>query len=823
LYCVASFSAYAQKNPKLDSLQKAYHVAQHDSIKILHLTAIALEYRNSHVDTTISIAQSTLIQSQQLNYQEGIAKSYLALGVAYQIKNNYSLSLDYSLKAAKLLEGLNLKTPLANSLMNIGLSYNNLSNYSLALENYQKALRLYESLNDKPSLGHLLNNIGLAYKNQGNYPAALEYYQKSLKVREELKNKQGIANLLNNIGTIHYYQHDYQQALDYYQRSLAIKEELKDRRGAAYTLNNLGEIYTVKGDLTLALEYYQKSLLIKEEMKEKPLIASGLNNIGDIYYKQKTYSLAIDCYQRSFKLYEELGEKKWRTYPLNGLANVYAQQKNYEKAIHYAEQALKLAEEIMAFKEINMLSLTLYDIYKKQGNYLKALELHELYRETKDSLFSVEKARSIANLEAKAEIENKEKEIQLLNKTTELLEKDKALQVVELERQKNAKIAIEKQAEADRLFALAQQEHDQRKQDSLRTLAQKNQLEAEKLKIENQHKELEAQKAQDTQRFYLIINYLGGSLLVLSLLFLWFSWRNRKKLQQANNDLTLANQAIEVQKTEILNTLTLVERQRNEIQTKNEDVIASIKYAKRIQTVLLPKVEKLQSYFPELLLFYQPKDIVSGDFYWYAKMPNDPSILLAVADCTGHGVPGAFMTVIGENLLDQIINKDKITSPAQILENLDERLSQILQHQDIANEAINDGMDISILHYDKECSLLVWAGAKRPLWVFEQGKEIPTEYKGNRFPVGSTQFKQKEFAETTIQLKQGDMIYAFTDGYADQFGKEGKFTIKKFRNLLQEIHHQNIATQLLHLQENFHDWKGQEEQTDDILVVGIRI
>jgi serine phosphatase RsbU (regulator of sigma subunit) len=445
-----------------------------------------------------------------------------------------------------------------------------------------------------------------------------------------------------------------------------------------------------------------------------------------------------------------------------------------------------------------------------------------LYRETKDTLFSVEKARSIANLEAKVEVEKKEKEIELLNKTTELLEKDKVLQTVELERQKNAKIAIEKQAEADRLFALAQQEHDQRKQDSLRTLAQKNQLEAEKLKIENQHRELETQKAQDTQKFYLIITYLVGVLLLVSLSFLWFSWRNRRKLQKANNSLTLANNIVETQKTEILYTLALVEQQRNEIQTKNEDVIASIKYAKRIQTVLLPKVEKLQSYFSALLLFYQPKDIVSGDFYWFAKNPNDPSILLAVADCTGHGVPGAFMTVIGENLLDQIINKDKITSPAQILENLDERLSQILQHQDIANEAINDGMDISILHYDKECGLLVWAGAKRPLWIFEAGKNIPTEYKGNRFPVGSTQFKQKDFVETTIQLNSGDIIYAFTDGYADQFGTEGKFTIKKFRNLLQDIHLQDFNEQAKSLQKSLQTWKGQEEQTDDILVVGIR-
>jgi serine phosphatase RsbU (regulator of sigma subunit) len=261
---------------------------------------------------------------------------------------------------------------------------------------------------------------------------------------------------------------------------------------------------------------------------------------------------------------------------------------------------------------------------------------------------------------------------------------------------------------------------------------------------------------------------------------------------------------------ELNSTLETVAKQR-------DDIIASINYARRIQTALLPAKATIQVHLPEYMLFYLPKDIVSGDFYWFSQIAG--KTFLAIADCTGHGVPGAFMTVIGENLLDQIVNKDAIYSPAHILTELDTRLLKTLQQQGINTETVNDGMDISLLQIDLPTRKIVWAGAKRPLWVFEAGKDLPTEYKGDKFPIGSGQFKDKIFTEKEIQLQKDDMVYAFTDGFADQFGAEGKLTVRRFREL---FHVQPFEEQERILAQKLQTWRGAETQTDDVLVIAIQ-
>jgi serine phosphatase RsbU (regulator of sigma subunit) len=246
-----------------------------------------------------------------------------------------------------------------------------------------------------------------------------------------------------------------------------------------------------------------------------------------------------------------------------------------------------------------------------------------------------------------------------------------------------------------------------------------------------------------------------------------------------------------------------------------------------------------------MLLLYQPKDIVSGDFYWFTtvdswkhrlaesdglglsladSLPARTKILfLAVVDCTGHGVPGAFMTMIGGGLLDQIINRDKIYSPAQILSELDTRLLRTLQQRDKEGKQVQDGMDISLLQLDLANKQLVWASAKRPLWILEKNNTTFTVYKGDKYPIGGNQFDQKHFTEHDIALKEGDMLYAFSDGYADQFGAKGKFTIRRFKEVLLENRFKPFATQELLLHNHIQHWQGTEIQTDDILVMGLRI
>jgi two-component system, sensor histidine kinase LadS len=305
---------------------------------------------------------------------------------------------------------------------------------------------------------------------------------------------------------------------------------------------------------------------------------------------------------------------------------------------------------------------------------------------------------------------------------------------------------------------------------------------------------------------------------------------NEEMQQNINRDLErkVTERTAEIaHKNEELETQSnLLQEQKDHLQHAYTHITDSVKYAKRIQTALLPPKNKLQDLFPNSFIFYKPKDIVSGDFYFFANSPqNTDEIFFAVADCTGHGVPGAFMTVIGNNLLSKIIAEKQTTAPAQILTALDKGLLQTLQQQgvEMAKDKINDGMDIALVKINKSKQEIVLSSAKRVVYQFRNGELI--EHEPNKFPIGSSHFGEKVFEQKTIMYQPKDVFYLFTDGYPDQFGGEEnrKFMIKNFRNLLATIHLQPLATQEQVLQTEIDKWRGSLSQTDDILVVGFEV
>ena len=273
------------------------------------------------------------------------------------------------------------------------------------------------------------------------------------------------------------------------------------------------------------------------------------------------------------------------------------------------------------------------------------------------------------------------------------------------------------------------------------------------------------------------------------------------------------------------------------IAKQHQNIVSSINYARRIQASILPATQEISKALPEHFVFYRPRDIVSGDFYWFTETIPAPiysssadnkssilqgftssKIIFAVIDCTGHGVPGAFMTLIGNTLLNQIVNEKDIHQPAQILYELEEGL-QITLHQPTTDHKIHDGMDISILSIGEE--EVTWAGAKHTLIYFQQG-EIK-EIKGSKFPIGGFLHKNKVFEQHTIKSQEGDMFYMFTDGFIDQFNAERQRYMKKhFRELLCSIYMLPAATQNQLVEKTFEAWKGTEKQLDDVLVAGIR-
>jgi len=261
-------------------------------------------------------------------------------------------------------------------------------------------------------------------------------------------------------------------------------------------------------------------------------------------------------------------------------------------------------------------------------------------------------------------------------------------------------------------------------------------------------------------------------------------------------------------------------RNHEELAQKNKDTVASINYASRIQQAMLPTEETVLRSIPLSFILYKPRDIVCGDFYWFHEIDQDSYIIICV-DCTGHGVPGALMTMIGNSILNQVIIDGNITGPASILAELDTRISGTLKQQKQKTDLVQDSMDLSLIKVDKKKKEFIFCGAKRPV-IYLHDNEL-SEFKGNKHTLGGLS-EEKKFEEIKQSYSEDDVIYIFSDGFADQFGGNDskKFMIKQFRELLIAIHKLPMPEQKKRLENELNSWKRDNSQTDDILVIGIK-
>jgi sigma-B regulation protein RsbU (phosphoserine phosphatase) len=276
-------------------------------------------------------------------------------------------------------------------------------------------------------------------------------------------------------------------------------------------------------------------------------------------------------------------------------------------------------------------------------------------------------------------------------------------------------------------------------------------------------------------------------------------------------------------KTENITIKNLNEKLKNAneiIAQKNKDITDSITYARRIQQAILPDKRLLNYYLPESFILYKPKDIVSGDFYWFDE--HNGKLIIAVGDCTGHGVPGSLLSMIGYHLLSNIVNLKNIVDPAGILNEMNNGFRELFGIGKLS-ETINDGMDIAICTIDKAESGFLFSGAKRPLYIIRNEKLI--EIKGSTLPIGGGHYERYPYNNESIDMEQGDNYYMCTDGFADQFGGHHRKKLKTtaFKELLMELNKKQMNTQKKALSEYFEQWMRNEEQTDDVLVVGFKV
>lgn len=287
-------------------------------------------------------------------------------------------------------------------------------------------------------------------------------------------------------------------------------------------------------------------------------------------------------------------------------------------------------------------------------------------------------------------------------------------------------------------------------------------------------------------------------------------------------NLVLLERALDLSSRELNDAKAKVTRAYAEINEVNQDLVSSIQYARLIQEAILPGEERFRSVIADSFVFHAPRDIVSGDFYWLQEY--DGKILVAAVDCTGHGVPGAFMSIIGNNALNAAVREEGLTTPSLILDYLNMTVSDTLRQKTEDTMGIKDGMDIALISLDLTNMKLEYAGAYNPLYLMRDGKLFET--KGDKFPIGiSIDDRLRKFTNHEQELQGGDVIYIFSDGYADQFGgpQGKKFKYDNFRSLLFDVHALPPREQHRKVRDCFHKWRGDLMQLDDTLLIGLRI
>lgn len=606
----------------------------------------------------------------------------------------------------------------------------------------------------------------------GNYEKAMQYIQEAMLQSKKINYKKGIANSYNNIGVIYFYKGDYLKATDNYINALKIRQEIGDLKGVAASYTNIGTIYNFQGQTNKVLENYLKAVEIFEKIGDKKGLAATYNNLGVIYKEMQNYEKALLIFSKSLKFSEALGDIQSISAVYGNIGTINFAQKNYEEALKNQFKALQYSTKIGDKQAIALAKVNIGRSYSEQNKLLEAYN-------------TVNEALAISK-----EIDDKDGLSETYLFLAELFEKQgdfkKALQYHTL--YSNSK---------DTLLNV---------QSSNQILEMNTKYESEKKDKELTQKDTEISKQQaETEKKNLQRNiFILGFVLVLLLSF--YIFRGYRKKKSANLLLEEKNMLIEIQKK-------LVE-------DKNKKITDSINYAKRIQQAILPSNKIIQAGIPDFFIFFKPKNIVSGDFYWM-HIINPQQILFAVVDCTGHGVPGALMSMMGYNLLEQIVKEHNVLEPAMILDELSKLVVESL-NQSAGAYAIKDGMDLSIYKINYEFNELEYAGAHNSLYLIRNG--LLTEIKADKRSVGVTA-KHSLFTNNKLNVKKGDCLYMFSDGYADQKGgpNNKKFFYQPFRELLIKINNQPMVDQRVSLENVMTEWIGENEQIDDMLIVGVRI
>src|SRR6056297_108598 len=678
-----------------------------------------------------------------------------------QYYNNYKEAHLYAREGLKISRKIKYKKGEANHLNNIGLIYLRRNIYDSAFFYIHKSYEINKKYDYKNDLASSLNNLGAIYNYRGLYKKALEVYLESLKILNELDaDLAHVASVENNIGAILLTQKNYSKAQEYLQNALEKYKQVRDTFKIASTLSNLGNIYSEKKQYKKAIDYYFKAVSRYKDIGYLEGFSDIYLNIAGTYIETENYDKAITYCTKSIEISRESGDYLILGLDYVTLGEAYLKSGKYEKALKYLNDGLNVGKEIESYDIKKGAYKMLSKAYGKTSNYEKAFGAHKRFKKYSDSLLDQKQRDRILEMEMKYRF-------------------DKKLKVRELENRRKEKLR-EVQIKRQRIFT-----------------------------------------------------YLGFSFALVAFVLVYIIHRALRSKQYVNKQLakqkaeileknaSLSQQQEEIlaQRDELDQQKEIATEQRDEIVSKNTEITASIQYAKSIQSALLPQQDYMNKILPDYFIFFKPKAIVSGDFYWVHQ--KGEKLFIAVGDCTGHGVPGAFMSLLSITLINDIINSVEKYDAAYFLNLLREKVIKSL-HQKNTYCHNRDGMDLSFCIIDREKMNLQFAGAYNPVYLLREGTLY--EYKADRMTIGIDSKNDKTFQKHTVNIQKDDVLYLFTDGFTDQLDeiRHKKFQKDRFKELLKKISNLALDEQKRRIENEFLNWKGDYEQIDDVLVMGIK-
>lgn len=630
-----------------------------------------------------------------------------------------------------------------------------------ALKYYNESISLFENTSDSLKVVDIYNNVAVIYFHKGDYFNSLAIYQRNLKIQIENSDKEGIGLSYNNIGMIYHKAGNYMKALDNYFEALKIGEAINDDYLQSTTFDNLGMAFFDQKKFKESLNYLNKCLYLQLKNNNKSGTAEVYINIGRIHEQQGDLNKALELYEKSHSIssQNELGLRAAKA--LNRIGFIYYMKKDYEKAMDFFLKSKSDYEEIGNKQQLAEVIINISRVNLQLGK-------EEIAEE------NIQKAMKLANdIGSLNEIKSSAKLLHDLHKKAGNYKK-----------------------------ALEAHEYFHKLRDSI-------------INEENSKKIIEKQFQYDYEKRTLSDSIKHANEILIQ-------QAETRTQKQRSNGLIVISILILVSLGLVFFQLRRVRSKKAIIEEKQNEIINSITYAKKIQKAILPEDKLMQEYFAEYFVLFQPKDIVGGDFYWYRSFGD--KAVIACVDCTGHGVPGGFMSMMGSLLLDKIVQNEQL-STGEILGQLSDEIIRVLK-QDTGGE-IQDGMDLSLCVVDKKKKELLFSGARNGIYIIDNG-EVDS-HKADILPAGGA-FSRKskkmnrDFNTKKIQLRKDTWVVMYTDGYADQLG-EGRIKSmgsSKFKKILKNALKDRINSRDFLINE-FNSWKGDISQVDDVLVIGFKV